>query len=162
MPGERKNMSVLKAKRNESTAEYVNAADNIFAYTLWFCAKLSVRYQRLIGERVMELSGKVLEYSEGANNIRITDETTFKVRREYLLKARSSAMALDVYMYYVWKALMTNPQGCFTNSKGETKSPKDAIEILDKMAEKLGGDIDEFKNKVTNVLDADKKKFKKG
>lgn len=162
MPGERKNMSVLKSKRNESTAEYVNVADNIFAYTLWFCTKLSVRFQRPLGDRIMELAGNIIKYAEMANNIRISDEVTFKVRREYLLKARSSVMALDVFMYYVWHALMKNPQGCFTNSKGNTKTPKEAIETLDKMADKLGADIDEFRNKVTTLLDTDKQKFQKG
>ena len=155
-------MSVLKSKRKESATEYVNLADEIYAYTLAFCTKLSNRYQRLIGRDTMAIASKIIDEAEGANSVRIIDRTTYEVRRKHLLEARAGVKALDVHMYYIWKTISTNPQGCFTNTKGETKTPAEALKILDTMAENLGCMIDEASNKISKVLESDKKKFEKG
>lgn len=152
-------MSVLKSKRTESAAEYVNIADEIYKYTLAFMAKLSNRYQRLLATDTMHLASEVLDNAEKANNIKITDKISYELRKTHLLEARSAVMAFDVHMAYVWRAMTKNPQGCFTNTKGETKKPDDAIKILDNMADELGCYIDEFKNKVTALLNSDTKRY---
>lgn len=153
-------MSVLKAKRTESSAEYVNIADLIYEYALSFISRLSNRYQRLLGSDTMHLASEVIDHAEKANNIRVTDKVTYESRKRHLLEARSSVMAFDVHMAYVWRAMMKNPQGCFTNTKGVSKSPKEAEKILNKMADDLGNYIDEFKNKVSALINAETKKYK--
>lgn len=109
-------MSVLKSKRTESTAEYVNIADKIYESTLIFMAKLPNRYQRLLATDTMHLASEVLDNAEKANNIRVTDKTSYELRRTHLLEARSAVMAFDVHMAYVWRAMTKNPQGCFTKT----------------------------------------------
>ena len=153
-------MSILKSKRNESTAEYVNIADLIYEYTLLFMTKLSNRYQRLLSADTMRLASEVIDNAEKANNIKITDNVSYELRRTHLLEARSVVMAFDVHMAYIWRVMMTNPQGCFTNTNGETKTPKEAKKILNKMADDLGNYIDEFKNKVSALLISDTKRYK--
>lgn len=41
-------MSVLKARRTESKAEYINTANNLYAATINFLSRLSARYSRLL------------------------------------------------------------------------------------------------------------------
>ena len=154
-------MSVLKSKRKESTAEYVNLSMKIFSGTLHFLAKLSNRYQRIFVEKVSGLAADTMNFAEKANNIRVTDDVTYSLRKGYLNQARASVMALDVNMSYIWQILMQNPQGCFTNTKGVTVSSQKAVEILNKMADELGCQIDEFKNKVTKILDSDRERYQK-
>ena len=152
-------MSVLKSQQSKSKAEFVNVADDIFSETLGFMARLSNRYQRLLARDTMNLASKVLDHAEMAQNIFIHDEQTYTLRRGHVLECRASLMALDVHMCHVWRTMMKNPQGCFTNTKGQTKSPSEAIEILDKMAVSLGEKIDQEKNMLTSLLQADRKKF---
>ena len=152
-------MSVLKSKRHTSTAEFVNVADEIFSETLGFLIRLSNRHQRLLGQDTMRLASETLDNAEKAQNIRITDEVTFNLRREYLQRSRASLMALDVHMAHIWQTLMKNPQGAFTNTKGNTIPPSEAIERLDKMAESLGEKIDKEKNLITSLLQSDKQKL---
>ena len=151
-------MSVLKSKRKESKAEFVNVADQIFSEVLAFMARLSNRYQRLLAQDTMRLASNVLDHAEMAQNIYIHDEQTYTLRRAHLLECRASLMALDVHMTHIWQAMMKNPQGCFTNTKGQTKSPSEATEILDKMAISLGEKIDKEKGMLTKLMQSDKER----
>ena len=45
-------MSVLKSKRTESKAEFVNTANQIYVETLNFLTRLSARYSRLVDVRL--------------------------------------------------------------------------------------------------------------
>jgi len=152
-------MSVLKAKRHESKAEFVRVADDIFTETLAFMARMSNRYQRLLAEDTMRLASGVIDNAEMAQNICVRDRVSYEARRKHLIEAKASVMALDVHMSNIWKTMMTNPQGCFTNTKGQTKTPSEATEILDKMAVSLGEKIDRFKGMVEKVMQSDKKRF---
>ena len=49
-------MSVLKSKRTESKAEYVNVANAIYIETINFLTRISARYSRLIAEPVAKLA----------------------------------------------------------------------------------------------------------
>ena len=154
-------MSVLKAKRRESKAEFVNIADQIFTETLWFLARMSFRYQRLLAEDAMRLASEVLDHCEKAQNIRLSAErVNYEARLAHLLEARASVMALDVHLSHIWSILMLNPQGCFTNTKGVMKSAADCTKILDKVAEDLGEKIDKEKNMLTALLESDKKRYR--
>ena len=153
-------MSVLRSRRHESKAQFVNVADAIFAETMWFLARLSNRYQRLLAEDTMHLASKVIDESEMAQNIYITDEITYAKRRAHLIEARASVMALDVHLSHIWNIIQTNPEGCFTTTKGKTKTADEALCLLDKMAASLGEKIDSEKNLISGVLKADKEKFK--
>ena len=152
-------MSVLKSKRHESTAEFVNVADQIFCETMGFLARLSNRYQRLMVQDTMKMASSLLDNAEMAQNIRVTDKISFDLRRTHLLEARAALMALDVHMSHIWRMMMTNPQGCFTDTKGRIKTPSDAITILDKMAVSLGEKIDQEKNLLTKVMESDKGRY---
>lgn len=50
-------MSVLKAKRTTSKAEFVNTANQIYVETLNFLTRMSARYSRLLAEPVAKLAG---------------------------------------------------------------------------------------------------------
>ena len=100
-------MSVLKARRTTSKAEYVNTANQIYVETLNFLTRMSA-----------------------------------ELRKAHLLEARASLKALDVRLTHCYLVIMQNPEGGFTTSKGNSVSPKEATEKLDRMAASLGEMID--------------------
>ena len=126
-------MSVLKSKRTESKAEYVNVANAIYIETINFLTRISARYSRLIAEPVAKLAGEVIDHAEKANSI---------YPSAHLLEARASLMALDVRLTHCYLIMTQNPQGCFTTPSGKSVDAKKATERLDKMAQKLGELID--------------------
>lgn len=137
-------MSVLKAKRTTSKAEFVNKANSIYIETLGFLTRMSARYSRLLAEPTAKLAGEVIDHAEKANSIFPKGEVNIRLRREHLLEARASLMALDVRLTHCYLILSQNPQGAFTtDSKGKNLPPAEASEKLDKMAQSLGELIDE-------------------
>lgn len=115
-------MSVLKAKRTVSKAEFVNTANQIYVETLNFLTRMSARYARLLAEPA--------------------DEQRINLRKAHLLEARASLKALDVRLTHCYTVMMQNPEGCFTTSSGRQIGSKEAIEKLDRMAANLGEMID--------------------
>lgn len=87
-------MSVLKSKRTESKAEYVNVANAIYIETINFLTRISARYSRLITEPVAKLAGEVIDHAEKANSIYPSDDQRRQLRKAHLLEARASLMAL--------------------------------------------------------------------
>lgn len=57
-------MSVLKAHRSESKAEFVNSANKIYIQTINFLTRLSSRYSRLVASQVANLASEVLDNVE--------------------------------------------------------------------------------------------------
>lgn len=135
-------MSVLKSKRTESKAEYVNIANAIYIETINFLTRISARYSRLIAEPVAKLAGEVIDHAEKANSIYPSDDQRRQLRKAHLLEARASLMALDVRLTHCYLIMTQNPQGCFTTPSGKSVDAKKATERLDKMAQKLGELID--------------------
>lgn len=135
-------MSVLKSKRTESKAEYVNVANAIYIETINFLTRISARYSRLIAEPVAKLAGEVIDHAEKANSIYPSDDQRCQLRKAHLLEARASLMALDVRLTHCYLIMIQNPQGCFTTPSGKSVDAKKATERLDKMAQKLGELID--------------------
>lgn len=62
-------MSVLKNKRTQSKAEYVNTANQIYIKTVDFLSRLSARYSRLLAVQIAELAGSLMDNMEEANSI---------------------------------------------------------------------------------------------
>lgn len=81
-------MSVLKSKRTESKAEYVNVANAIYIETINFLTRISARYSRLIAEPVAKLAGEVIDHAEKANSIYPSDDQRRQLRKAHLLEAR--------------------------------------------------------------------------
>ena len=148
-------MSVLKSKRTESKAEFVNTDNQIYVEALNFLTRLSARYSRLVAEPVAKLAGEIVDYAEKANSIYPSDPQRVELRKAHLIEARASLMALDVRLTHVYLVLNQNPAGAFTNSKGESVGSKDATEKLDKMAQHLGELIDKendlLKGSIKNI-----------
>lgn len=136
-------MSVLKSKRTTSKAEFVNTAHQIFVETLGFLTRLSARYSRLLAEPTAKLAGEVIDYAEKANSIFPSDPQRVELRKAHLLEARASLMALDVRLTHCYTLMSQNPQGCFTDGKGKSLPPSEAMEKLDRMAQSLGEKIDQ-------------------
>ena len=136
-------MSVLKSKRTTSKAEFVNTAHQIFAETLGFLTRLSARYSRLLAEPTAKLAGEVIDHAEKANSIFPSDPQRVELRKAHLLEARASLMALDVRLTHCYTLMSQNPQGCFTDGKGKSLPPSEAMEKLDRMAQSLGEKIDQ-------------------
>lgn len=149
-------MSVLKSRRSESRAEFVNVGYSIFTETLQFLTKLSSRYSRLLSDKIIELASEVLDESEKANSIFPSDDVKKVLREQHLVEARASLMALDVHLSKCYEVMMLNPQGCFTKANGDSVDASDAERKLNKMAEKLGSLIDSENRLLTEVLKSDK------
>ena len=151
-------MSVLKAHRSESKAEFVNTANEIYVQTIGFLSRLSSRYSRLVADDVARLASEVLDNCEKANSIFPSDSTRRELREKHLLEARASLMALDVHLSHCYGIMMTNPSGCFTTGSGNSVPSSDAKKKLDKMAQDLGELIDKENGLLTGVLKNDKDK----
>ena len=149
-------MSVLKAHRGTSKAEFVNTANKIYTETLWFLSRLSARYSRLLAQDTIHLAHEIIANAEMANTMSPVDQVRFELRQRYLLQAKASLGALDVQMAHVYELLMLNPEGAFDN-----KDKAGAIKKLDKMAENLGCLIDDEAKLLTGVLKYDKQAFSK-
>ena len=128
-------MSVLKSKRTESKAEYVNVANAIYIETINFLTRISARYSRLIAEPVAKLAGEVIDHAEKANSIYPSDDQRRQLRKAHLLEARASLMALDVRLTHCYLIMTQNPQGFSAyssprkwaeTSKLSSKNPKGA------------------------------------
>ena len=147
-------MSVLKAKRGVSKAEFVSTANKIYTEVLWFLSRLSARYSRLLAQDTIHLAHEVIANAEMANTVSPIDTVRFELRQRCLLQAKASLGALDVQMSHVYDLLMLNPEGAFDN-----KDKSGAIRKLDRMAENLGCLIDDERKLLAGVLKYDKQKF---
>lgn len=136
-------MSVLKAKRTTSKAEFINTANQIYVETLNFLTRMSARYARLLAEPVAKLAGEIIDHAEKANSIYPSDTQRRDLRKAHLLEARASLMALDVRLTHCYLVMNQNPEGCFTTAAGKPVGSSEAMEKLDKMAQSLGELIDE-------------------
>lgn len=85
-------MSVLKAHRTESKAEFINVADKIYVETVNFLSRLSARYSRIFVPNVSALASEVLDNSEKANSIfpsgRENIKTEWRIRVQYIVHKR--------------------------------------------------------------------------
>lgn len=149
-------MSVLKNRRSESKAEFINTANEIYVETMQFLTRLSARYSRLLADNIMQLASEVLDHAEKANSIFPSDEVRKKLRESHLLEARASLMALDVKLGHCYQILALNPQGCFATASGKDVPAYEATKKLEHMAESLGEKIDRENTLLTNVLKSDK------
>ena len=149
-------MSVLKAHRSESKAEFVNTANKIYIQTINFLSRLSSRYSRLVADPVSGLAAEVLDNAEKANSIYPSDTTRKELRKQHLLESRAALMALDVHLAHCYELMMTNPSGCFTTGSGNSVSSSDAKKKLERMAQDLGELIDTENGLLTSVLKSDK------
>ena len=150
------NMSVLKAKRSESKAEYINTADIIYVQTIGFLSRLSARYSRLVASNIAKLASEMLSHCEMANNIFPSDEERKKQRKYHLLEARALLMALDVHLGHCYQIMMTNPSGCFMTSSGNKVDSSSAKRKLDYMAQNIGELIDKENSLLNKVLKSDR------
>lgn len=149
-------MSVLKSRRAESKAEYLNTAFEICAETMAFLKHLSTRYSRLLAADTMHLATQVLTECEKANSIYPSDDARKALRKTHLLEARASLMSLDVMLTLCYQSMMKNPEGAFATASGKTVDAGEAVKKLDRMSESLGGLIDKENNLITKVLKSDK------
>lgn len=151
-------MSVLKAHRTESKAEFINVADKIYVESTDFLSRLSARYSRIFVPNVTALASEVISHAEKANSIFPSDDTRKQLRAKHLLEARGALMALDVQLSHCYDVLMTNPEGAFTNSNGKSLNKSEAEKKIERMAQTVGELIDQENALLTNVLKSDKRR----
>lgn len=154
-------MSVLKARRKESRAEFVNTADNIHTQTIQFLTRLSARYSRLLAEPTVKLAAEVSSYTAKANDAYPSDPVRAEVREKNLIKARGALSALDSALKRCYDVMMLNPSGCFNGSNGKAIGQSEATARLERMADDLGDMIDREKTMLDSVLKSDKERLKK-
>lgn len=87
-------MSVPKSKRDESKFEVVDNALELYKYTLRLCLKMPRRYTFLILQPVVELAGKVADYTKCANSVFPTNAHEAQIRIDYYIRARAELQAL--------------------------------------------------------------------
>ena len=151
-------MSVLKEKRTTSKAEYVNTANQIYVKTVDFLSRLSARYSRLIAAGTAHLAGQVMDHAEQANKIFPSDAQRKELRKMHHLEALSALSALDVRLTHCYEILYCNTQGAFTDNRGKSVAPKEAMERLDRMSQELGDLINQEETLLRNIMESDKKR----
>lgn len=149
-------MSVLKAHRGQSKAEYCNTANAIYVETLGFLSRLSARYSRLLAQDAAHLASEVVTNAEKANSMMPSDEIRYNERKAFLLRARAALVALDLHLARVYEVLLMNPEGAFQTTKGKNVPIADAMKKLDHMAQSLGEKIDEEEKMLNGVMKSDK------
>jgi len=149
-------MSVLKAHRGQSKAEFVNTANAIYTEMLWFLSRLSSRYSRLLAKDTIHEAHEIVANAEAANSMMPVDQLRYEERTRYLLRARAAVGALDIQMAHIYELLMLNPEGAFSKQNGGSIPSAEAVEKLDKMAESLGCKLDEETKLLTGVMKYDK------
>ena len=156
-------MSVLKAKRTTSKAEFVNTANDIYTETINFLTRLSARYARLLADPTAKMAAEVVDNTEKAQSFFTSDDMRLELRKQHLLLARASLMALDVQLCHCYMVMSQNPQGCFTDSKGKTMPTGEAEKRLETMAQNLGELIDREDDLLKGTLksDADRRRRQK-
>ena len=135
-------MSVLKAKRHKSKAEFVNVANDILIETINFLTRLSARYSRLIAEPTAKIAADLRDQARRANAIYPNDPQKAALRRGHIIEAQAALDSLDEALTDGYQILMQNPEGFFTTSAGKTVDASTASKKLDKMAQHLGDLID--------------------
>ena len=148
-------MSVLKNKRTTSKAEFVNTANEIYTATVDFLTRMSARYSRLLAGPTAQMAAEVLDHAEKAQSYFTSDDIHLDLREQSLLMARGALMALDVQLLHWYLVMITNPQGCFTDAKGNKVPPKEATDRLDAMAQNLGELIDKEDDLLKGTLKSD-------
>lgn len=131
-------ISVLKCNRSESQVEFVYTAEEIYKRTVDIISRLSARYSRLVGNDIVETAMKVLQECNIANNFYPSDEATLEKRKTHLRVAKGYLKSLDYTLSYCYDILMLNPQGAFTNAKGETLPSSKAKDKINKSSQTLG------------------------
>lgn len=89
-------MSVLKAHRSESKAEFVNVANKIYIQTIAFLSRLSSRYSRLVSKSVSELASEVVDHAEKANSIYPSDAARKELRRRNTSRDENPKLPFDI------------------------------------------------------------------
>ena len=145
-------MSVLASHRNESKVEYIKNACDICINTISFLTRMSARYSRLLAQPVAELAIEVVTHAEKANDIYPSDEDRKRQRQEEWLAARSALISLDLVLGMCYDVMIQNPQGCFTNSKGDTNPPSEAKAKIEAAAQRIGEMIDKERALLTKML----------
>ena len=148
-------MSVLKNKRTTSKAEFVNTANEIYTETINFLSRLSARYSRLLAEPTIKMAAELVSYTEKAQSYFTSNDIRLDLRERDLLQARGALMALDVPLCHCYMVMMKNPQGCFTDAKGNKVPKKEAEERLETMAQILGELIDTEDDLIKGTMQSD-------
>lgn len=87
-------MSVPKSERGQSAYEVVNTAGKLYKMTVDLCIKLPKRYTFLVLQPIVELAGKVADYTKAANSVFPANQHEAQLRRDYFLHARATLQAL--------------------------------------------------------------------
>lgn len=87
-------MAVLKSKRSESSAQFLDTALKLEEYTILQCMKLPKRATFFVGERVAKLASDIADNTKSANTIFPNSIATFEQRENYFLKAKCATQCL--------------------------------------------------------------------
>ena len=153
-------MSVLKARRNESKAQFVQTAYQIYIQSMNFASHLSAKYSRILLPGIVDNATQLLTRVNTANAIRPVDEERYNLRHTDFLEAKRALDALDVFLTICYDTIRQNPQGAFLKKK-EQLSPSEAIYKLNKMAYNLGELIDEETKLLAGIIKSDSEQLKK-
>lgn len=154
-------MSVLKARRSESKAQYINTAFDIQVNVLNFLTRLSSRYSRLLAQNVANLAFEIIDNAEKANSVGYNDDIRAGLREKYLLRARASLDSLDIQLTLCYDVISQNPQGAYNKANGKSMPSSEAIQKIDNIATRLGNMINDEKRMLNALLKHDYKQQKK-
>ena len=154
-------MSVLKSRRSESKAAYINTAFDIQVNVLNFLTRLSSRYSRILAQNVTNLAFEIIDNAEKANSVGYNDDIRAGLRQKYLLQARAALDSLDIQLTLCYDVISQNPQGAYNKASGKSMPSSEAMQKIDNIANRLGNMINEEKRMLNNALKLDYKQQKK-
>ena len=87
-------MSVIKSKRGESSAEFVDNARKLEIFTIQKCSKFPKRYRFSLSEKIINIATDVYTNVATGNSIHISNFNEYELRRNSFSAARHSLQAM--------------------------------------------------------------------
>jgi len=127
-------MSVVKSKRGESTAEFVNTARELNIYSIQRCVSFPKRYTFYIGQEISNHANNIYSNVLTANAIHPSNKHEAQMRRDHILTAYAeceiliSKIGLAHDMFGIsdssmkeWMKLLSNEQRLLNGVKKHDK-----------------------------------------
>ena len=117
-------MSVIEAKRGESSVEFLDVGRKIRAEVLRYCMKLPKRLTFYIATDTMSHANEVAGATRAANSIYVTNQHEAQIRRDLLARANNALQKLDGNLGTIYDYLMENPEIFAEGMRAETDEQK--------------------------------------
>ena len=157
-------MSVLKSKRGESSAEFLELARKLQAETLDYALKLPKRLTFFLSTEIMRWGHEVYNNVKAGNSIFLAKKSDAEKRRDHWIEANNAIQVLDGKVSLAYDALMRNPERFAENEKDPEKRAEKIRKgkaRLDRATASLTALMNETASQIKKIKDSDASRARK-